>query len=737
MKSDAPIRLSSNVARLDRQRHWAPVPVHPIVIHPQVGKVTMRTNLANESDLQMTQSGAIAISLLLEGDTWAEEVGVAGSDANIQIIRGLTSSSEEPSSWNRIAQETLAFLAASSQVLRRISDVELEIDVPYISGYEIESVDNVSVTLPGAAVATNRTTLGNYFLISPTPGNCTLAGTLLSNPEESAIRTTGSTLILQLVADRWREGVGPTGLDDATARQILSSIVSDQTEPYGWTQVVRPDLLSGDLVGKILKLSPTLVQISLPPYEAYQISEIETLSVRLPGEVLQSLRRLDVAVVASPPLQIKPTPASSSCGFERGGNGVLELPMVHESALRSACALHIQLHGDTWASDVGNGDTPATRALLAALRSQSEHVDGDHWGFGWDSLVRLTPGNVSKPAVWRGVAMNDTRVIVQLPGLANYDISAPEVVAIALPSVALRSGRSSRAPDLVILAAAGTLRTEGSLQRDAVDAQVRAPGASPLYVDIVLEDDAFVASLGLDSAATNSFLAAVQVSSSSGSPSATGFDAVVRPLLSRHSLLRLNESALRFRLPAAPAYELAAGETLVLNLNASDEGYLPVTTSGQLYFAQLGVISPGPPRLLSMRGDLLTQMTQLQLRREPIDMVELPVLNVSLAAGFAFKLPFNNESELVLTQSVRALSSEPSGWNEAIRPHIRIVAISNSPALVSFAVPPNPPYAIRQSETVIVSIPNELLDYHGASYHGAGEPLNPSPPNPSIPSMPL
>ena len=505
------------------------MPVHPIVIHPQLGKVTMRTNLANESDLQMTQSGAIAISLLLEGDTWAPSVGTLGSDVNTQILRGLTSSSEEPSSWNRVAQETLAFLAASSQVLRRISDVELEIDVPYISGYEIESVDNVSVTLPGAAVATNRTTRGNYYLISPTPGNCTLAGTLLSNPEESTIRTTGSTLVLQLVADRWREGVGPTGLDDATARQILSSVVSDQAESYGWSQVVRPDLLSGDLVGKIVKLSPSLVQISLPPYAAYQISEIETLHVRLPGEVLQSLRRLDVAVVASPPLQIKPTPASSSCGFEKAGHGILELPTVRESALRSASALHIQLHGDTWTSDMGAGDTVATRAILAALRSQQEHVTGDDWGHGWNALISplLSPDNVSKPTVWRGGAMNDTRVIVQLPGLADFQIRSPEYVSIVLPAVAVRSGRGSRAPDLVILADAGTLRIEGSLGT-GMDAQVRAPGATPLYVDIVLEDDAFVASLGLDSAATNSFLAAIQVSSSSGIPSATGFDAVVR-----------------------------------------------------------------------------------------------------------------------------------------------------------------------------------------------------------------
>ena len=71
---------------------------------------------------------------------------------------------------------------------------EVRVDVPYISGYEIESVDNVSVALPGAAVLTNQTTGGNYFLISPSPGNCTLvsgaqgtsdaATTLLRRPDD-------------------------------------------------------------------------------------------------------------------------------------------------------------------------------------------------------------------------------------------------------------------------------------------------------------------------------------------------------------------------------------------------------------------------------------------------------------------------------------------------------------------------------------------------------------------------
>ena len=65
----------------------------------------------------------------------------------------------------RAMQETLAFLAYTTRLVERTSDREVRIAVPYVSGYDITSVDNVSVTLPRAAVRTNMTTTGTPIVI--------------------------------------------------------------------------------------------------------------------------------------------------------------------------------------------------------------------------------------------------------------------------------------------------------------------------------------------------------------------------------------------------------------------------------------------------------------------------------------------------------------------------------------------------------------------------------------------
>lgn len=365
-------------------------------------------------------------------------------------------------------------------------------------------------------------------------------------------------------------------------------------------QVVRADLLEAHLSERIKLVDAQTVRITLPAYAEYDISAPETLAVRLPGEVLQSRRQTAVAVTATPPLLLRPSPATVSVSFALPGGHTVGAHGLREGDLRTgACALNIALlGGDAFAPSVGDGsgDSAATLALLLAMRSQQEVVAGGRWAAGWDALVRaaLVPANVSKPLEVNGVAMNDTLVRLQLPALPAYEIESPETISIVIPAIALRSGRAAQAPDIVLLAQAGVAHVGGRLSSGITDAHVRIGAAGindKLDVDIVLSGDRFVTSVGLAGAATDQLLASVQ---STASPASKfGFEAVVRPLLTRHNVLRLNASALRLRLPASPAYELSEPETLVLNLNATDDSYVPVTTSERLYpVTPLGVLSP-------------------------------------------------------------------------------------------------------------------------------------------------
>ena len=155
VRSNAAIQVSSTVAMPEWAR-WPAVAVHPIVIQPRAGAVHLASDLANETDLQTEQLHTI--DLTLEADTWVTTVGQFGAEVNSAIIRGFTSANNEASGWNRVARETLAFLASTQEVVQRLDDTHVRITVPYISGYEIEMVDNISLTLPRESVLTNRTT---------------------------------------------------------------------------------------------------------------------------------------------------------------------------------------------------------------------------------------------------------------------------------------------------------------------------------------------------------------------------------------------------------------------------------------------------------------------------------------------------------------------------------------------------------------------------------------------------
>ena len=349
-----------------------------------------------------------------------------------------------------------------------------------MSGYEIASVENITLTVPSSCVRTNRTTNStNFFLVMPTPGNCTLGGTLLSGNEEGSIRTSPSTLDLRLVADKWRRGEtpGPTGMEDAIARSIIGAVESDQSEVGGWQQIVHADLMSGGLIGRIQLLTDDIVRISLPPYPDYEISEPETLSVRLPGEALQSRAPLAVAVTATPSLLIRPSPAVAAVVVKLTTGA--HVPSISEGDLRAGCELHLIVIGDCWSPDVVGGDTLAAAALLGALRSQQEDEEGAVGSVNWNALVRpsLHWHNLSQPFDYDNIAQNGTRLVVALPPLPSYDILAPETIAIAVPSSALKSGRVAYVPPLLVHAQPGTLAITGSLSSSTIrDVDVRSGG---------------------------------------------------------------------------------------------------------------------------------------------------------------------------------------------------------------------------------------------------------------------
>ena len=82
-----------------------------------------------------TSDGLHTIDLILQSDTWVDSIGQPGADINAALIRGLYSTNVGASGWNRVARETLAFLAVTQDIVERVDDYRVTVTVPYISGY--------------------------------------------------------------------------------------------------------------------------------------------------------------------------------------------------------------------------------------------------------------------------------------------------------------------------------------------------------------------------------------------------------------------------------------------------------------------------------------------------------------------------------------------------------------------------------------------------------------------------
>ena len=360
----------------------------------------------------------------------------------------------------------------------------------------------------------------------------------------------------------------------------------------------------------------------------------------------------------------------------------------------------ITLGEDTWIEGIDGGEAEGSVAMMRAVRSASE---GEAFGFN---------AVFGKQLHWRNLSLiNHKTLEIALPSPPQYGLLAPETLTIVVPASAVLSSRAMEANPIVIEAEPGAVQLSGSLAGSCTDRALRSTDSLDLY--ITLHGDAFVAGVGMPGAASSALLDGL-VSSHDG-PAA--WAATVRPLLSHTALQRLNQSAVRLRLPPVPRYATEAPETISIywNVSAPPWDQLPLTTSRKSVYARVVVVSPQPAaraRLLNARvtSPLLDQLSVASLNGDPTA-VDVPVLNVSLNLCCNASLkPLNNETEYLLTRGLRALhTGEPDGWNARIAPNIGVIQITD--ASISFRVPPSLDYAISRPETIELVIPAAALDH--------------------------
>jgi lysozyme family protein len=123
-----------------------------------------------------------------------------------------------------------------------------------------------------------------------------LTGTLFNEPIERSIVNGGFTLILTLTDDTW---VTAGATFNAQRQNIINGITSAQSETHGWNNEVR-DVIA---VTTVVRTSNTVVTITLPAEDAYDITSAETITATVPATALVGAG----ALVASPTIAIVQT----------------------------------------------------------------------------------------------------------------------------------------------------------------------------------------------------------------------------------------------------------------------------------------------------------------------------------------------------------------------------------------------------------------------------------------------
>jgi hypothetical protein len=122
-----------------------------------------------------------------------------------------------------------------------------------------------------------------------------LTGTVTSATEADIV-TGGKTIILTLTNDTWVASAGSQF--DNQRQNIIDGLTSAGAELLGWNNEVRDK----EVVASVVRTSDTVVTITLTASPLYDITALETITVTVPHEALQTTSGTDV--VATPTFDV-------------------------------------------------------------------------------------------------------------------------------------------------------------------------------------------------------------------------------------------------------------------------------------------------------------------------------------------------------------------------------------------------------------------------------------------------
>ena len=408
----------------------------------------------------------LVVSLL--GATWLEPSAWRNASNQQAVVDALRSEQMGLSSGWEAAVKSNIF----PEDVQYVDGITLTISLRQAASYAISSPETLNIVLPAGVTRTVFAPLpvSPKLVITAEGGVVALNGSFLGNLDEAGL---SGDLAIRLVGDAFIDS------EEELTTLMRSGISSSSSEASGFNNILAPNL-------GVRRESDSLLVVSVPLTSAYDVLAPEVLSLSVPPNAVLSNQGARSGIG----LEIKPSRGSVVLSDADSPDALYLYLDKSEEAVRSSSqriALQLALSGDSWDDAVGL-DSNASMLLIQGFTCASKQASG------WNAIVRRTLD-------YTALELLDERTLrLTIPQSANYDISAPETVAVSIPGIALRS---KSAPSLtaagpagifVINASQGSSTLSGTLLEAINVASIQSPQEGT--VTISLESMAFVEELG-------------------------------------------------------------------------------------------------------------------------------------------------------------------------------------------------------------------------------------------------
>ena len=692
-------------------------------IAPAVGNVSVHgsfTSHATRADVRSIDE--YTLSLTLDGgELWRPNIGLSDVEcmfadadqcASALLLRGLTSAQREAGGWEAVLLGGLTYLD-----VERRDDVTVDIAISSrYASYFVTSPETLSVNIPAEALKSDAPlTLASAITIgvNATNGRATLGGNFLQreNLVETAVQLEELTLEVNLVDDSWTPS-----LSAEVVQAIVHGIAADARSAHGWESVVQPALTAAN----VTRVNDTVLAITFQ-HESYdlQFGAPELLSITVPPVAVASA----VAHPLSPSIRLDPVVCTVSLGGDLASDPVHQPFLLHEprgtreSALRdvNGTYLVVRLHGCTWVRTPAGKLADERRLLDGITSAQSEPR-----GFaavamttllGGDPLANVsahTSASLANASNTSYVSLiNASALVVRVPRLGSYDISAPETITVAVSKylVAFNSSpTNSPTFEVAVVPGLATLVIDSvrlSPLRSSTELDEASVQLLQTRIILILTDETWATDIGSDchqgpAASSTMRLLSAFVSSQS---EPHGFNSAVHPQLSCEHVFRNSSSTLTIVLPPTPGFDITAAETISLVVPAQ------AVRSGQTIAAEPPlVIEVSTPRVV-LGGSLLTPvgLTEASLSTSAELQLVISLIGVTWLEQRAWR---NASNQLRVLDGIRSLDPHlAAGWGAAVRPMLfpEDVHFVDGTTL-TVRVPQAATYSIAQAETLSLTI---------------------------------